>query len=265
MTPSALTDVATSVDALIGGRVELVQPAKGHHRSGSDAVFLAAALPAKTEGLVIDLGAGAGAAGLCLAARVPGATVTLVERDPILVACARESLARPVNQPFAGRVRVIETDLLAPARAREAAGLAREAASAVIMNPPFWSRGEVRVTPKAAKADAHVLAEGGLDAWVRVATSLLRPRGHLAVIFRADRLMDLLTALDGRLGGARIVPIHPRPGEAAIRVVVTAEKGSRAAPCLMPGLVLHEAGSASWTSAAEAIQRDAMALEGAAR
>lgn len=255
-----MSATARSVDALLGGRVVLVQPTVGHHRSGSDAVFLAAAVPATTEGLVLDLGAGAGAAGLCLAARVPSVTVTLVERDPALVACARESLAHPINQGFADRVRALETDLLAPARIREAAGLPREAASAVIMNPPYWSPGEVRVTPKAAKADAHVLAEGGLEAWVRVATSLVRPRGLLAIVFRADRLTDLLATLQGRFGDAGIVPLHPRPGEAAIRVLVTAIKGSRAAPRLMPGLVLHEAGSANWTARAQAIQRDGRGL-----
>jgi hypothetical protein len=118
-------------------------------------------------------------------------------------------------------------------RSARAAGLPREAASAVIMNPPYWSPGEVRVTPKAAKADAHVLAEGGLDAWVRVATSLVRPRGLLAIVFRADRLTDLLAALQGRFGDAGIVPLHPRPGEAAIRVVVTAIKGPWTPPCAL--------------------------------
>lgn len=251
---------STSLDALLGGRVELVQPARGHHRSGSDAVFLAAALPDETEGLVYDLGAGAGAAGMCLAARVRGVAVALVERESTLVDCARQSLARPANASFADRVSLIHTDLLAPEKQRAAAGLQRESAAAVIMNPPYWSPDEVRVTPNVAKAGAHVLADGGLDAWVRVATSLIRPGGRLAIIFRADRLLALLQTLEGRFGAADIVPLHPRAGEAAIRVVVTAVKGSRAAPRLKPGLILHADASPRWTPAADAIQREGRAL-----
>src|SRR5229473_3780911 len=72
-------------DAVLGGRLRLRQPARGH-RVGHDAILLAAACPARAGERVVDLGAGVGAAGLALAARVPDATVTLVEIDPELAA-----------------------------------------------------------------------------------------------------------------------------------------------------------------------------------
>ncbi len=53
--------------------------------------------------------------------------------------------------------------------------------------------------------------------------------------------MRLLNALAGRFGGAVVLPIHPREGEPASRVLVQAIKGSRAALELRPGLVLHNA------------------------
>ena len=56
------------------------QPKRGH-RVGHDAILLAAACPARAGERAVDLGAGVGAAGLALAARVAGTTVTLVEID----------------------------------------------------------------------------------------------------------------------------------------------------------------------------------------
>jgi hypothetical protein len=61
--PSALTD-----DAVLGGRLKLYQPARGH-RVGHDAILLAASTAAAAGDVAVDLGAGVGAAGLALASR----------------------------------------------------------------------------------------------------------------------------------------------------------------------------------------------------
>lgn len=249
----------TTVDAFLGGRVEAVQPARGHHRSGLDAVILAAALGPTARGLVADLGSGAGVAGLSLAARAPGVSVVLVEREHALVDCATEALARPGNAAFAGRVEVASVDLLTDA-ARKAAGLAPASFDHALMNPPFHDRGRVRASPDGLRARAHVLEAGGLDAWFRAASALVRPRGTLAAILPADRLPDVLSACDGRFGGLAVLPLHPRAGDPAVRVLVRGVKGSRGPFRLLPGLVLHgEAGSAFLPGPA-AILRDGASL-----
>ena len=74
-------------------RLRLRQPRRGH-RVGHDAILLAAACPARAGERVVDLGAGVGAAGLALAARVPDTTVTLVEIDPELAALAAANAER---------------------------------------------------------------------------------------------------------------------------------------------------------------------------
>ena len=81
-----------SEDALLGGKVILRQPVCGH-RFGHDAVLLAAATPAQAGQHAVELGCGVGAAGLVLARRVEGLTVTLVELDA--------ALAPPVHRPQA--------------------------------------------------------------------------------------------------------------------------------------------------------------------
>ncbi|HEX2216507.1 MAG TPA: methyltransferase, partial [Xanthobacteraceae bacterium] len=55
-----------TVDAVLGGRLRLMQPKRGH-RFGHDAVLLAAATPAAPGDRVVEFGAGVGAAGLLVA------------------------------------------------------------------------------------------------------------------------------------------------------------------------------------------------------
>lgn len=249
---------ATTVDHFLDGRLVLEQPAKGRHRAGLDAILLAAAVPADAAGRLVDLGAGVGTAGLAAATRAPGLSVVLAERDATVAALARANAARGENASLHGRVEVVEIDLMAAAKLREAA-LARESADFVVTNPPYFAAREVRASPSQARAAAHVLA-GTLDDWVRVAAATLRPHGRLVLIFKGDGLGEILAAASGRFGAVEIVPIHPREGEAAHRLVVTAIKGSRARPTILPGLVLHPAGDNSYLPRAEAVLRGRIGL-----
>jgi tRNA1(Val) A37 N6-methylase TrmN6 len=251
---------ATTVDAFLGGAVEAVQPAAGHHRAGLDAVLLAAALPATASGAVVDLGAGAGVAGFCVAARAAAVTVTLAERHPELVACARAALRRPANAAFAARVAVAEIDIAAPEAERAAAGLARASAAALIMNPPFHDPATVRSSPAAGRAGAHVREAAGLDLWFRVAAHVLAPGGTLIAIDRAAALPQMLAAAAGRFGGLALLPVHPRPGAAATRLLLRGIKGRRGAPTLLPGLVLHGDTGNAYAPALQAILRDGAGL-----
>src|ERR1700694_4598230 len=72
--------IETSEDAVLGGRLRLRQPLRGH-RVGHDAILLAAATGARAGEHAVDLGAGVGGAGLALAGRVGGLKVTLGEID----------------------------------------------------------------------------------------------------------------------------------------------------------------------------------------
>ncbi|WP_298358803.1 methyltransferase [Rhodoblastus sp.] len=223
------------VDGLFDGSVSLRQPARGH-RVGADAVLLAAAAPKIAGGLIVDVGAGVGAVGLALALWNPQASVALLEKNPAAAALARENI--PLNG-LADRVRVVEADLFDPG-ARRAANLS-EAADLVVTNPPYLTPGAARVSPDPDRAMAHVLDEGGVEKWLHAALSLLRPSGVLVAIHRADALAELLAATRSRLGELRLVPIFPREGEKAMRVILRGRKGSKGPLALLPGFVLHEA------------------------
>ncbi len=227
-----------SVDAFHRGRFVLVQPKGAGHRSGIDAMILAAAVPSGFAGRVADLGAGAGAAGLAVAARSNSASVTLAENDPTMVAFARKTLEHESNQVLASRLSLIESDVTLTGKQRSGAGLQDHSFDFAIMNPPFNSASD-RQTPDAVKAGAHVMQDGLFDAWLRTASAIVKPGGGAALIARPQSIDDILEAMKRRFGGVKIVPVHPRTDEAAIRIVVTGIHGSRARLLLEPPLVLH--------------------------
>jgi tRNA1(Val) A37 N6-methylase TrmN6 len=245
MPPEA--EAAITDDAVLDGRLRLRQPRQGH-RVGHDAILLAAATPARAGEHAVDLGAGVGAAGLALAARVPGITVTLVEIDATLAALAQENARR---NGLAERATAHVLDVAASARTFAAAGLAAGSAQRVLMNPPFHDPGRHRVSSDLRRRVAH--AAGEPDRWVGCARRLLASGGTLTLIWRADGLAEVLAVLTG-FGGVAVLPVHPRPNAAAIRILVRAEKGSRGPLSLLPGLVLADAAGRP-TAEAETVLR----------
>jgi tRNA1(Val) A37 N6-methylase TrmN6 len=244
-------------DAVLGGRLRLRQPRRGH-RVGHDAILLAAACPARAGDKVVDLGAGVGGAGLALAARVPGTTVTLVEIDRRLATLAGEN-AR-LNHMEA-RVRAVALDVAAPARAFAAAGLSADSVVRMLMNPPFNDPDRQQSSPDAARRLAHAAPRVLLIPWVKTAARLLRARGTLTLIWRADGLADVLAAFAPVFGAVAVMPVYPAPDKPAIRILVTAVKASRAPLALLPPLVLADV-TGRPTAAADAVLRDGAALPG---
>jgi tRNA1(Val) A37 N6-methylase TrmN6 len=219
-------------DGFLDGRLRLRQSAAGH-RAGTDAVLLAAATPEDQPGLILDIGAGAGAVGLMAALRAPGASVGLVEIDREACALARENVAANALEP---RVSVYEADVLS-AKSRRGAGLVDEQAALVLTNPPFHDAVKVRVTPDAAKARAHV-ASAPLADWMRACLALLAPGGAFVMIHRADALAECLAAIEGRLGGVSIQPIHTRSDAPATRILLRGVKGSKAPLSILKAIVV---------------------------
>lgn len=245
--------IALSSDVWLGGRLSLFQPLRGH-RVGSDAALLAAAVDMR-GGRVVDVGAGVGAVGLAIAARSKSVEADLVEIDPVLAQLAEDNAVR---NGLAGRVRVLTLNI-ADAQARRDSGLLPDAADAIVTNPPFFDPASVRVSPDEARAGAHVFlnAKGGvspLAAWIRASLACLRPGGCFVMIHRPDALAAILAAAENRLGAVALLPIYPRQGAAAHRVLISGVKGSKAPLRIGPPLLLH-GHSGALTSEAAAVHR----------
>jgi tRNA1(Val) A37 N6-methylase TrmN6 len=252
-------DMPETLDAFHRGAFHLVQPALKGHRAGVDAMILASAVPDGFSGRLVDLGAGAGAAGLAVAARCPGSQVTLVERSVFMAGFARRTLAHPLNTDISRRVNLIEADVTLTGRARVAAGLPDNGFDFAILNPPFNAEADRR-TPDAVKAEAHVMPKDMFERWIRTAAAIVKPGGGIAIIARPASIGEMLDALSGRFGGLMLVPVQPRADEAAIRIVVRGTRGSRARLTLAPALVLHGATGHGFTERADAINNGRAAL-----
>ncbi|CAA7627748.1 O-methyltransferase [Candidatus Terasakiella magnetica] len=238
-------------DTILGGRVRLTQPAQGY-RAAIDPVLLAAMVPGQAGERALDLGCGVGAAALCLAVRVPGLAVTGLEIQPALAALARRNAEA---NGCSSRFGVEEGSAAAPPPPVALGGFDH-----VLTNPPYLEKGRGTPPPGQSKATANMEGEVDLAAWIRAASGLLKPKGRLTMIQRADRLGHILAAMQARgLGGITVVPLWPKPGRPAARVIVTARKGARTPLVLLPGLVLHRADGA-YTDEAEAVLRHGAAL-----
>ncbi|MGO4523720.1 tRNA1(Val) (adenine(37)-N6)-methyltransferase [Microvirga sp. 2MCAF35] len=234
-------------DLLLGGRVHLVQPEKGH-RAGTDAVLLAASAPVRPDDVVVDVGAATGAVGLMVAARERRARFVFVERDPHLAElCLRNCRDNGVE----GEVAV--ADVLDKV-SRQAAGLNPESADLVLTNPPFLEEGQARISPDGRRAAAHALPVGGLEAWLKACAGLVKPKGRLVLIHRADRTAECLRVVEKWLGGLELRFVHPSADRPAIRLLLTGIKGSRGPLSILPPLILNGP-DGRFTPQAEALHR----------
>ena len=225
----------TSEDAVLGGRLRVRQPLHGH-RVGHDAILLAAATAARAGEQAVELGSGVGAAGLALAARIPGLKVVLVEVDADLCALAADN-AR-LNR-LDDRVRALALDA-ENVDALKAGGLSPDTIDRVLMNPPFHDARRQNVSPDPRRRLAHVGAPGLLARWVATAAWLLKPHGILTLIWRADGLDEVLGALRSGFGSIAVLPVHPREGAPPIRVLVRAAKGGRTPQVAYAALLLND-------------------------
>ena len=214
-------------DAFLGGRLRLLQPAKGY-RAGVDPVLLAASVPAKAGQRVLELGCGVGAALLCLGRRVPGLSLAGVEIQPLYADCARcNALGNDIE------AQVVQADLSdLPPEIRQSRY------HHVLANPPYFLR--EKGTPSSDVSRETALGEQtSLALWVEVAAKRLQPGGCATFIQRAERLDQLLALMGQHLGSLQVLPFAPRVARDSHLVLVRARKGGLTALRLHAPVILH--------------------------
>jgi len=237
---------ALTEDALLGGRLRLLQLRRGY-RVAIDAVLLAAAVDPAAGERVLDLGAGVGSVGLCLARRMPGCTITGIELQPALAQLAERNA---VQNGLGDRVRTILHDIARP--------LPHDLPpfDQVATNPPYLAAAAADPSPDPSKALATVESSANLARWLDVAAGALKSAGTLTLIHRSDRLEEItLNLIRLGWGGLTVKRLPP-----AARVLVRARRSE--APYLIESspLVLHKP-EGGYTDAAEAILRHAAPLD----
>lgn len=240
-----------SEDFFLDGRIRLFQPLEGY-RAATDPVLLAAATPAASGESVLDLGCGVGAAGLCLAARIP-VVLSGLEIQPDYIALAQRNaaengIALTLHQ---GDV----ADIPAPLR--------QQVFDHVITNPPYHEASTLP-SPIPGRDTAH-RETVTTDVWIKAALARVRPKGWLTIIHRTERLAEIIGALAGA-GDIAIKPLAARAGRDAKRVLIRARKGVRTPMRLCAPLVLHDGEAhngdrVDFSHAAQAILRGAATVE----
>lgn len=249
---SGYIDEKDTIDIFHRGGFSLVQPRLNGHRSGMDAMLLAGLVPTGFKGSLVDLGAGAGAAGFAVATRCKNAVVTLVERSSFMLAYAEKSLALAENADLKSRINVLEADVTLKGKERINAGLHDNAFDFAIMNPPFNSPADRR-TPDNLKAEAHVMPQDMFEKWIRTAAAIVKPSGYLGLIARPQSLAEILQAFHGRFGDIKLIPLHPRKELAAIRILIYAKRGSKAPLSFISALNMHDGINQAFSEKVDAI------------
>jgi len=237
---------------LLDKKVKLLQPEKGF-RTGIDTVLAAAACPAGPGQRVLDMGCGVGGISFCLLHRVPEAKVTGVDIQDDYIRLAQKNTA--INGPGYD-IHFVSCDI------RQYSAASPESRfDHVVSNPPFLEAGQHIPSPEEGKARARGHDVSGFDIkdWIDAGFRNLKSGGSLTIIHRADALDRIIQALGRRFGAVEIIPLWPRAGVAAKRVIVRALKDRKSPATLHAGLVLHEA-DGSYTTGAEAVLRRGVTL-----
>jgi tRNA1Val (adenine37-N6)-methyltransferase len=231
---------------LLGGRVIHRQPATGF-RSGIEPVLLAASVPIRPNEHVLEAGTGAGAALLCLSARVPGVRATGVEADTAMASLAT---ANARANGFTG-IEVIAD--------RIETAVFPHAFDHAIANPPYHPP-DGTASPDAAREAAKRGSGALMATWIERFGGALRDRGSLTLIVPAGMVPPCLAAMtQSRCPCTDLFPLWPKTGLPAKLVLLRGVKNARTPMRIAAGLVLHDP-DGSFTAAARAILADAAAL-----
>ena len=223
-------------------------------RTSMDSVMLGAACPVRGGESVLDLGCGVGSAGLCVLERVEDVTLAGIDiqQDHVDLAAKNAEMNNMTARAsfVCGDVRTANIDR----------------ADHVICNPPYMDADAHIQSPSSARAQAmgHVDEDMDIGNWITCAHRHIKGQGSLTMIHDAGQTDVIVHALFGREGGRRfgaveIIPLYPKQGKPAKRVIIRAYKHKKSKTTLHAGIIMHE-DNGDYTKEADHILRDAAPL-----
>lgn len=234
-------------DYLLNQQVKIFQPINGY-RASTDAVILSSLIfNIKANDKILDVGSGTGAISLCLANRFKEIKpqITGIELQSELAALSNMSAEANCFSSF---LHYINGDIR-----HKDCPLSPCSFQHVISNPPYTDHD--MPSPNPGKAAAHNLQQFNLTAWLQFCIKMLAPKGQLYMINRAEAITEILATLHHKLGNIRLIPLYSKEGQPAKRIMVIAQKDSKAPAVILPGLTVHTPDSC-YTAAAFQILRE---------
>ena len=245
--------VDTTLDTLFDGKLQIYQPAKGY-RFGIDPILLAAFCPAKENDKVLDLGCGVGTAFFCLVSRIKKLNGIGLEINHELANLATQNVH--LNK-LEKQVEIITGDLLYPPK-----NFAPQSFDHIITNPPFFSNDPHNISPYTNKKGANMECYAKLKDFIDFTFKYLKTRGTLTLIYRTDRLQEIMTLLPpNKWGEITIYPLWANQKGNSKLLLVRAKKLSKTPTIILKGLNLHSTNN-KYTSAANNIIRKNKAIKG---
>lgn len=221
-----------TLDDLIIGGFKLIQPRKGY-RFSIDAVLLAHFAALEKVKQAVDLGCGNGVISLLLAARSPNLKITGIEIQEQMAERAQRSVE---YNRLLQQVQIVEGDFCQIDR-----HLPPGSAGLVISNPPFYGRGQGRISRDPEEAVARHETAMTLDALVAAAYYLLSPGGSFCLIHRCERLPDIINCcMAHRLLPVRLRAVHSFQEQEARLVLVEAQKREQGPFKLLSPLIIYK-------------------------
>lgn len=211
---------------------------------GTDAYLLAAFVRPDQNALCVDLGSGTGIIPLLLCRRDKVVRAVGVE---VQVAFA-ELIGRNASlNGLSERLIPLCLDVRDLTQVRLGAALGHAqgvCADVVVANPPYMRVGDGRRNEADAKYIARHEVCGGIGDFCAAAARVLRFGGSFYVVYRPDRLGELMAALnEQKLEPKRMTFVHADAESEPGMVLVEARAGGKASLCVTPPLILHDAES----------------------
>jgi tRNA1Val (adenine37-N6)-methyltransferase len=223
---------AETLDAILGGRLRIVQPTAGY-RFSIEALLLATFAQPRRRDRVLELGAGCG---------IVAATLGALRQPREVVALEMQAgLAQLAQRNFALNGLHFATAIQADLRARKIPGIEPGAFDYIVANPPWHGSGNGRESPNASRRAARGGDGASLRDFVRAAARYSTHLGKVAMIFTATRTTELLAEMNvNSLEPKRIRFVHPRVDSPANAVIVEAVKGGGVEAKIQAPLILWE-------------------------
>ena len=215
-----------TVDAFMNGRLRLIQSATGY-RFSVDSLLLSRFVSTRRGDWVVDLGAGCGIIGLMLLLTRPIERVLCLE---IQAALADQAFRNAALNGFESKMSVILCDIRHPP-------LCPSIADVVVCNPPYRPAQSGRINPDPERAVARHEILASLNDILGAAVRLMKPKGRIAMVYPAVRLIELAVKLRSfGLEPKRLRVLYPDLLAEAKLVFIEASSGGRAGLKILPPL-----------------------------
>ncbi len=207
--------------------IKLIQNKKGL-TFGTDAFLLSAFVNGRKNGSAAEIGSGSGIISLLLASRKRFSKIFALEVQEYYASLTERNA---VLNGLDGIIEAVHTD------AREF----KTQCDTVYMNPPYMKTDSGKQNEDEGKFAARHEANGDIFDLCRAANGMLKYGGDLYIVYRPDRLTDLICAMrDSGIEPKKLCFVHQSKEHQPSLILVCGKKGGKSGLTLLRPLILTD-------------------------